>query len=625
MTRWAYYFKLAALDFSRLWASTQHHIIIVAGIVLPILLLLGLKRGHVAELREELLRSPTGRQVTFWSGQQGDLLRTDSLRNLQADIKGVEIVIPEIDRIVELSHGERSKTVTLYATRPGDPVLKQAGCEILPGDGRGLVISRLVADELGVVSGDRVDVSVRRRASNREEVATTACNVTNILEQAAEATSIGYADFDLLDKFEQWIRGFRVAELAWSASGAQVGPRYVEYLLFLEGNGAKLSQDDQRTLDDRGFEIVEKIEDTERSLGGCITDSALDGLTVVKLRPLNSTPAEPIWMNISAAEIESFTGADDVVVPWNGIRSVDGGAAGIAGVSLKKRSWLRNHLRYPELAFDFTVDGAVFMPDGGPAPSLRLKDGKVLVLSSYTPEDNRPVERVSAITDERSRIVVVPVQFLARLAVYDRGAAEFDEASQGFVPAPEPSVYGKARLFASTIDDVPGVVESLVSRRFAVISESSRIREIHEQDSSLQLLVLVVGLGVFLFGILTVLSVLIDSTDRKRGVIGILRVMGVSREGIFLLVLLRAAAIGILAGVVAAAAGWAIGQALAWRPPANSGFAAWKPGISIHIHPYDVALVMIGAVACAAIGAIFPAWKAAKLDPFDAIVEGRFT
>jgi ABC-type antimicrobial peptide transport system permease subunit len=168
-------------------------------------------------------------------------------------------------------------------------------------------------------------------------------------------------------------------------------------------------------------------------------------------------------------------------------------------------------------------------------------------------------------------------------------------------------------------------VESLVSRRFAVISESSRIREIHEQDSSLQLLVLVVGLGVFLFGILTVLSVLIDSTDRKRGVIGILRVMGVSREGIFVLVLLRAAAIGILAGVVAAAAGWAIGQALAWQPPANSVFAAWKPDISIHIHPYDVALVMIGAVACAAIGAIVPAWKAAKLDPFDAIVEGRFT
>lgn len=625
MTRWAYYFRLAALDFSRMWASTQHHIIIVAGIVLPILLLLGLKRGHVAELREELLRSPTGRQVTFWSGAQGDLLRTDSLRSLQSDIAGVEIVIPEVDRIVELAHGDRSKSITLYATRPGDPVLRQAGCEILPSDDRGLVISRLVADELGAVAGDRVDVSVRRRGSNREEVATTACRVANVLEQPAEATSIGYADFDLLDKFEQWIRGFRVAELDWSASGAQVGPRYVEYLLFLEGAGAKLSQDDNRTLDDRGFEIVEEIKKAEQALGSCIADSAADGLTVLKLRPLNSSPAEPVWMNISAAEIESFTEADDVVVPWSGIRYIDGGATGIAGVSLKKRSWLRNYLRFPELAFDFTVDGAVFMPDGGPTPSLRLKDGKSLVLSPYTPEDNQPIERAPAITNPSSRIVVVPVQFLARLAAYDRGAADFDNASQGFVPTPEPSVYGKARLFASTIDDVPGVVESLVSRRFAVISESSRIREIHEQDSSLQLLVLVVGLSVFLFGILTVLSVLIDSTDRKRGVIGILRVMGVSREGIFLLVLLRAAAIGILAGVVAAAAGWAIGQGLAWQPPASSFFANWKPDISIYIHPYDVALVMIGAVACAAGGAIFPAWKAAKLDPFDAIVEGRFT
>jgi putative ABC transport system permease protein len=482
-----------------------------------------------------------------------------------------------------------------------------------------------VAGDLGIGIGDEVEVTIRRRSSNREELATTRCQVVSILEQIAEETAIGYADFDLLDKFEQWIRGYRVAEFDWPASAAQVGPRYREYLLFLEGSGARLSESDQRALDDRGFAVSDEIDDIERTLGGCIARDTTESLTVLKLRPHGSTPDKPVWMNISAAELESFTEADDVIVPWNGARAAGDGLTTLVGVSLKKRSWLRSYLFRPDIAFDFTVDGVFFMPDGSAAPVVELKGGSKILLRPHERDEGGPGEPAQASADPGGRHVIVPVQFLARLFAFDCGLADFDNVTQAFVPVSEPSVYGKARLFARTIDDVPGVVAALVGRRFAVISESGRISEIHEQDNSLQLLVVVVGLGVFLFGILTVLSVLIDSTDRKRGVIGILRVMGVSRGGIFLLVLLRAAAIGVLAGAVAATAGWAIGCVLAWEIPANSFMAGWKPDITIHIHPYDVALVMVGAVACAAIGAILPAWKAAKLDPFDAIVEGRFT
>ena len=53
--RFGYYTSLAIRDLLRMWSSTQHHVVIVAGICLPILLLLGLKRGHVEELRRERL------------------------------------------------------------------------------------------------------------------------------------------------------------------------------------------------------------------------------------------------------------------------------------------------------------------------------------------------------------------------------------------------------------------------------------------------------------------------------------------------------------------------------------------------------------------------------------------
>jgi ABC-type lipoprotein release transport system permease subunit len=46
--------------------------------------------------------------------------------------------------------------------------------------------------------------------------------------------------------------------------------------------------------------------------------------------------------------------------------------------------------------------------------------------------------------------------------------------------------------------------------------------------------------------------------------------------------------------------------------------------MSILFDPVDLTIVLLGAVLCSCLGALLPAWRAAKVDPFDAIVEGRF-
>ena len=74
MKRWLFYNSLAWHDIIRLWRSTQQQVVIVTGICLPVLLLMGLKRGHVAELRHDLVTSPTGRQILCWSAERGKLL-----------------------------------------------------------------------------------------------------------------------------------------------------------------------------------------------------------------------------------------------------------------------------------------------------------------------------------------------------------------------------------------------------------------------------------------------------------------------------------------------------------------------------------------------------------------------
>ena len=100
--RWWYYLGLGWRDLIRLWSTTQHHVIIVAGICLPILMLLGLKRGHVETLRKDLITSPTGRQITFWSARKGELMDRAGIERLTSELPAVDVIIPETQRIARL-------------------------------------------------------------------------------------------------------------------------------------------------------------------------------------------------------------------------------------------------------------------------------------------------------------------------------------------------------------------------------------------------------------------------------------------------------------------------------------------------------------------------------------------
>ena len=151
----------------------------------------------------------------------------------------------------------------------------------------------------------------------------------------------------------------------------------------------------------------------------------------------------------------------------------------------------------------------------------------------------------------------------------------------------------------------------------------ARIAEIQEQDTSLRVLVAVVAIGVFLFGVITVFSVLVDSTDRKKGMIGILRVMGISGPGVFFILLARAVIIGVMAAAVCCGIGVLL-AALLGKTIAGAEYLAWLPQVRVVLGPSEYLLVTAGAILCAAFGVLMPAVKASRLDPFDAIMEGQF-
>jgi ABC-type lipoprotein release transport system permease subunit len=654
MKRLLYYVKLALLDLIRHWSGTQHHVIIVAGIVLPLMLLMGLKRGHVAELRAELLRSPTGRQIVIWSTRRDALLDFDTIDSLTEDIPDVELVIPESERIVQIANVSASLApdtlaepvgITIYPTRKGDPILAQAGCDVLDPAELAIVLSESVCESLGVQLGSSVEITISRSGIESREQQRLQLKVAKILAEPAEKNAIGYVEVGLLNLIEQWVRGGGAARFGWAASNRPAPDRYDSYLVFLEKPN-RFSDDDLRAIADRGLVLTSLTDEPEASLHGLIDPLKRERLDAWRLASDESLKKPERRLAISPSDVEGITSADDMVVAWNQPRSLNAAGPLLIGLTIPKRSRLRHEfLRDSSWAFLPSEDTReVILPDwelpssGNETITIPLSGTAQLVLTVRQPiapesqieaEPFKPAPTELAPEQEnkkpvQSQLAIVPVQLLARLDCLQSGLAVYDEPSGVIVQAPDGAIYGKARIYASNIDKVPTTVASLTKMGFAVLSETGRITEIHQQDSSLQVLVIVVGTGVLLFGIITVFSVLLDSTDRKRGTIGILRVMGVTRFGIFLMVVLRAGTIGILAGALSIAAGWLTSCVLLWNPPVNSVWSSFKPVVSVAFDPLDLMLVVGGAVICSCVGAMIPAWRAARIDPFDAIVEGRF-
>ena len=637
--RFGYYTSLAIRDLLRMWSSTQHHVVIVAGICLPILLLLGLKRGHVEELRRELITSPTGRQILFWTSQDGELLDARGLDALQQTLPQAELMIPDQQRVVMVRAAEDAlpMTITLYSTRKGDPILRQCHSDVLEKGEKAIVVPSNVAEALGVSVGATLEIVVRREVNAQDDTAAVHVLVRAIYPAGGDRADIGYVDSDVLSYFEQFVRGYAVPALNWKAAPITAPDTYSAYLYLFE-KGQSLSRDDQEYLATRGLK-VEDIDTTQPwELSNFIKPEAMAKLCGLRIFS-EASRADPMRrLTLAPSELtEILSIPDDVAIPWNQPLDVaiNGKNALCVGLSLPRRCWLREELLAEGMAFPFDADSIGITWPFRPAlaseiTSMQMSEG----LRLEVPQTALGLEPSVSVIQEidgsdpkrpsTADCAVVPVDFLARLTSLKLGTAIFDPQTKLIAPVPVDVVFDKVRLFARTIDDVPSLAERLFAAKFAVQSEDARIQEIHEQDASLRLLVLVVGLGVFLFGVLTVISVLVDSTDRKRGTLGILRVMGVSKLGVFWIVVLRAATIGFFAGCLSVVFGKLLEVFLGWRVPADSLLAAWKPTVRISLLPQDILLVFIGALICACAGAVYPALRASRLDPFDAIVEGRF-
>jgi lipoprotein-releasing system permease protein len=261
------------------------------------------------------------------------------------------------------------------------------------------------------------------------------------------------------------------------------------------------------------------------------------------------------------------------------------------------------------------------------AESLSLQAGDTLTLitprGAATPFGTAP------------RVKGYPVK-----AVFEIGMSEFD-ATFVFMPLAEAQSYFNrtedVQLIevyldnADRVDEARASIEEAAGRPILMTDWRQRNRTFFgalEVERNVMFLILTL---IVLVAALNIISGLIMLVKDKSSDIAILRTMGATRGAVMRIFLITGASIGVvgtiagfLLGLLIAANVQSIQSFLSWATNSN----LWDPTLRFlsqipsEVNPREVATVLAMALILSLLATLYPSWRAAKLDPVEALRYG---
>ena len=362
------------------------------------------------------------------------------------------------------------------------------------------------------------------------------------------------------------------------------------------------------------------------------------------------------WRNLGRNRVRTVLATLGIVIGVVAIASL-----GIAGVALQQQATtdlgsLANEVTIRSGADSDTdgvtddqvtairsvVAGAPVVPEKTNSTTLSSRDGEEAVVSVtgvtnadalYTVSAGESPDRLRSgalLTNETAQRLGIdlgdPVTYDGRLYRV-QGVIEsdggFGGGSELVVPISaldEQEQYDSVTVVAANGNEAQRIVSTLETRfndgddeELSITNFASVQENVNSFFDTLNLALLGIGAISLVVASVAILNVMLMSTIERRGEIGVLRAVGIRRGEILRMILAEAAFLGVIGGVVGAAAslgtGLVIFQVLAGDPTLVFG---WE---SLQYLGYGFGF----AVAASVLSGLYPAWKAANDLPVEAL------
>ena len=200
------------------WLSACSVLALVA-VMVPLLVLFGLKFGLVSSLTERLETYPATREIIPLGGGRFSSAFIEQL-GLRSD---VGFAVPRTRQIAATAQ-VGTLTLEMLPTAPGDPLL--AGLPMPRGLDQ-IVLSHTAAEKLAARPGDWLEARFARQVAGRVEDQRTRLQVRAVLPLEAFARDGLLADLGLLEAAEDYRDGRAVPALGWEGDAVGVSEQRV--------------------------------------------------------------------------------------------------------------------------------------------------------------------------------------------------------------------------------------------------------------------------------------------------------------------------------------------------------------------------------------------------------------
>lgn len=207
---------LACRDWKHDGLLTLCSVLALVSILVPLLILLGIRNGVVTTLKTRLLDNPALLTVMPTGSGSG---YTEAWLETLRQRPDVSFVIPktrDISTTVQMRHEvdgrSRFSPVDVEPTAPGDPLLARFAA--VPENRNIIALSRTAADRLGAEAGSRITAQLGRTTSaGKMESLPVELTVAAVLPLEAESRALGFILLPLLVDIEDYKDGFAVPGL----------------------------------------------------------------------------------------------------------------------------------------------------------------------------------------------------------------------------------------------------------------------------------------------------------------------------------------------------------------------------------------------------------------------------